>query len=318
VSYKKVLIIGAGQIGSRHLQALRAVRSPLEIIVIDKSEKSLKIAKERYDSMPSGKTVHNIEYGREAPKSKSYDIAIIATTSGPRAALTKELLGKSKVKYLILEKLLFAKKSDYAAIGKLLKSKKVKAWVNCPMRIMPFYKGLKKEFGGQKITYILHGNQSGLATDLIHHLDYIAYLTGSKEFLLDTRLLDKNTKESKRKGYLEITGTLIAEFKNGGIGIFRCDDKGSTPKIIEVLSEDKRYIIREYENKALVSKDPDWKWEEIDAPIPFQSQLTTALVDNLLTGGKCDLPTYEESAHFHLQAFEPIRKHFKFNNYPFT
>lgn len=321
---KKVLIIGAGQIGSRHLQALKAVKSPLEILVIDQSDESLGVARERYNSTPASKTIHNIEYGRELPKNKIYDIAIIATTSGPRAALTKELLGKSKVKYLVLEKLLFAKKNDYASIGKLLKAKGVKTWVNCPMRIIPFYKGLKGEFDRQKITYILHGNQSGLATDLIHHLDYIAYLTGSKEFLLDTRLLDKKTKESKRKGYLEITGTLTAEFKNGGLGLFRCDSKESTPKIIEILSPDKRYIIKENKSKSLVSKSPNWKWEEIEAPIPYQSQLTTILVESLFTAGKCELSTYEESAKYHLLTLEPLLKFLnktskrKYNYYPFT
>ena len=277
--------------------------------MVDKSEESLKIAKERYNSMPASKTIHKIEYSREMPKREIYDIAIIATTSGPRAALTRELLSKSKVKYLILEKLLFTKKSDYAAICKLLKEKKVKTWVNCPMRMMPFYQGFKKEFGGQNIIYILHGNQSGLATDLIHHLDYIAYLTGSKEFSLDTHLLDKKTKGSKRKGYLEITGTLLAEFKNGSFGLFRCDNKGSSPKTIEIINQEKRYLFKEGEGEAQV---------------PYQSQLTTTLVESLLTTGMCELPAYEESAEYHLLALEPLLKFLnkiskkKYDHYPFT
>jgi len=321
---KNICIIGAGQIGSRHLQALKAVKSPLDICIVDRSKESLRIARERYNSMPINKTVHNVEYGRELQKNKIYDIAIIATTSEPRAALTKELLKKNKVKYLILEKLLFSKKSDYAAIDKLLKTKKVKTWINCPMRMITFYAGLKKEFNKQKITYILHGNQSGLATDLIHHLDYMAYLIGSKEFSLDTHLLDKKTKTSKRKGFLEITGTLTAEFKNGSLGLFRCDNKGSSPKVIQILGKDKRYIINESEEKALISGSPDWQWQEIEASIPFQSQLTTTFVENLLATGKCDLPAYEESARYHLQSLEPLLKFLnktsvkKYDYYPFT
>jgi len=192
------------------------------------------------------------------------------------------------------------------------------------MRISPFYQTLKKEFDKQKITYILHGNQSGLATDLIHHLDYMAYLTGSKEFSLDTRLLDKKIRESKRKGYMEITGTLIAEFKNGSLGLFRCDDKGLTPKITEILSQNKRYIIKENESKALVSEYPEWQWLEIEASITYQSQLTTTLAENLLTAEKCGLTTYEESAPYHLQLLEPLLKFLnrisvkKYDKYPFT
>ena len=36
---KKVIIIGAGQIGSRHLQALAAIKTPLDIYVVDPTEK---------------------------------------------------------------------------------------------------------------------------------------------------------------------------------------------------------------------------------------------------------------------------------------
>lgn len=304
---KNICIIGAGQIGSRHLQALKAVKFPLNIYVVDQSEESLKVAKERYESMPAGKIRHSIEYSSNLPSVKSFDIAIIATTSGPRATLTKELLAKSKVKYLILEKLLFAKKNDYTAIGKLLKSKWIKTWVNCPMRMIPFYKKLKKEFGNQNITYILHGNQSGLASDLIHHLDYVAYLTGSKDFVLDTSHLDKKTKPSKRKRYLEITGTLTAKFANGSLGLFRCDDKGSTPKTIGILSQNKTFFFKESE-----------------MPIPYQNQLTTILIEDLLETGKCELPTYKESAKYHLLALEPLLKFLnkisnkKYGFYPFT
>lgn len=321
---KNVVIIGAGQIGSRHLQALKAVKTPLEIWVSDNSDESLKIAKERYESMNTSGGEHVLHYQNQLPQNLSFDIAIIATTSGPRAILTKEFLKKNKIKYLILEKLLFQNKNDYSQIAKLLKSKKVKTWVNCPMRMMPFYAGLKKEFDKQKITYILHGNQSGLATDLIHHLDYISHLTGSSEFSMDTHLLDKKTKESKRKGYLEITGTLIAEFKNGSVGFFRCDDKGFTPKLIEIISEDKIYIIKESEGKALVSKSPEWQWQEINATLPYQSQLTTTLVENLISSGKCDLPIYEESSKHHLQSLEPLRKFLnkvskkKYSYFPFS
>ena len=58
----KIFIIGAGQIGSRHLQALRAVRIPLKISVIDPSTESLDLAKQRYEEMPKGKIEHQVLY----------------------------------------------------------------------------------------------------------------------------------------------------------------------------------------------------------------------------------------------------------------
>lgn len=318
MSYKKILIVGVGQIGSRHLQALKAVKTPLEIWVVDQSENSLKIAKERYESMNTSGGEHVLRYQNQMPENSAFDIAIIATTSGPRAVLTKELLKKNKVKYLILEKILFQKKNYYAEIEKLLARHKVKTWVNCPMRMMPFYVGLKKEFDGKKITYILYGNQSGMATDLIHHIDFVSFLTGSTNLEIDTRLLDKKLKDSKRKGYLETTGSLSVFFENGSQLMARCDDNGQSPKIIEIFDEEKRYTIFESEGKALISKAPDWKLKEIKFNLPYQSQLTTTVIENLLNSSKSALPTYKESAKLHLQTFEPIRKYFKLKYYPFT
>ena len=50
---KQVAVIGAGQLGSRHLQGLKVASSPMEITVMDSNEDSLKIAKERYDAVSS-------------------------------------------------------------------------------------------------------------------------------------------------------------------------------------------------------------------------------------------------------------------------
>lgn len=315
---KKIAIIGSGQIGSRHLQALGAVKTPLNIAVFDNSDDSLNTARKRYESMSASSAGHVLNYTKVFPQKTNFDIAIIATTSGPRADLTKDLLKKNKVKYLILEKILFQNKNDYGRIEKLLKSKKVKTWVNCPMRMMHFYADLKQKFNNKKVAYVLYGNQSGMATDLIHHVDFVSFLTGSTDLEIDTRLLDKKLKNSKRKGYLEITGSLSIFFKNGSQVIVRCDNKGQSPKIIEIFDEEKRYIIFERQNKALVSRSPDWKTGEVKFDLPYQSQLTTRLVEDLLSKRKCDLPTYKESAKLHLQTFEPIRKHFRLKFYPFT
>lgn len=315
---RSVCIIGAGQIGSRHLQALKGVKTPLSIVVADQSENSLKIAKERYESMNTPGGEHVLHYQNQLPENSVFNIAIIATTSGPRADLIKELLKKNKAVYLILEKILFSKKRSYKEIEKLLAKNKVQTWVNCPMRMMPFYAGLKKEFNKQKITYILHGNQSGLATDLIHHVDFVSFLTGSTNLKVDTKLLDKKLRDSKRKGYMEVTGSLSIFFENGSQLVARNDNKGQSPKIIEIFDEEKKYIIFESEGRALTSKTPNWKLGEIKFNLPYQSQLTTMLVEDLLSKGRCELPIYKESAKLHLQAFEPIRKYFKLKNYPFT
>ena len=48
---KRIFIIGSGQLGSRHLQALKNIDEELDIYVIDPSNKSLDVAKNRYESI---------------------------------------------------------------------------------------------------------------------------------------------------------------------------------------------------------------------------------------------------------------------------
>ncbi len=322
---KIVYIIGGGQIGSRHLQALKTIEIPLEISVVDPSHKSLETAKERYDSMPEGQVKHSISYLKKIPNGVDLvDLAIVATSSNVRAIVTKELLKKTKVRHLILEKLLFQKRNDFAVMEVLFEQLKVKVWVNCSMRVMPFYRNLKKDFNKEKISYRVTGNESSLVTDIIHYIDHIAYLTGSNDFVLDTRLLDKKPGVSKRKGFLELTGTLLAYFKNGSIGIFSNPPQGLSPKLVEIFNHKKRCIVKESESKCWISKADNWQWEEVDAPIPYQSQLTTDIVEEIFSKGACALPKYNESKKLHLLLLEPLRKFLnknskkKFNYYPFT
>jgi predicted dehydrogenase len=48
---KSIVIIGAGQLGSRHLQALRLIDEPIRIQVVDPSHESLKVAEERFNQV---------------------------------------------------------------------------------------------------------------------------------------------------------------------------------------------------------------------------------------------------------------------------
>ncbi|MDP3792380.1 MAG: Gfo/Idh/MocA family oxidoreductase [bacterium] len=321
-----IYIIGAGQIGSRHLQALKSVNSPLSVKVIDPYPESLKIARERYESMPKGQFQHTIEYLTEIPKNKkSIDLAIIATCSDKRAGIIKKLLALSKVKNLVLEKILFNKKTDYDFIKKLLQKSKTKAWINCTVRMMPTYQKIEKYFKGKKISYIVTGSKFGLVTNAIHYLDHTAHLSGITKFGVNTTGLDPKPIPSKRKGFLEFNGTLTAHFGNGSNASLTCYPDGDAPVIVEIHSDSARYIGRESEGKAwLAIADNNWQWEELEAPIPFQSQLTGVLVEKILNTGKCDLVPYNESKKIHLQMLEPLLKFInkdlskKYNYYPFT
>lgn len=320
----KIIIIGAGQLGSRHLQSLNLVNKELEITVVDPSENSLEVARSRFEATIKDRK-HQIHYQQELQPSDSVDIAIVASTAQARRAIIENLLNKTSVKNLVLEKLLFTQEQDYYDIAQLLSKYQTQTWVNCTMRMMPYYQSLNTLFQDEVIQYHVTGSQYGLVTNAIHYLDHLAYITGINHFELDTRYLDKKIIQSKRAGYYELTGSLIARFENGSMAFLHCDKAGMAPIQIEIFNEQHRVISREWEQRAWqTSINNDWKWEEVDAAIPYQSTLTAELVNSLLETNQCSLTDYNTSMQIHLQLLNPLRSFLiecgldSQVNYPFT
>lgn len=319
----RIKIVGAGQLGSRHLQALKAVKQPLDIQVIDPSGTSLQVAKERYESVVSEQK-HKISFSAIFDRTDATDLAIIATNSDVRRKALDSLFTASETMLLIIEKLLFNNREDYSEIESKLDNVGAKAWVNCPMRVMPVYEKIRHAIAATPISYRVTGSQFGLVTNAIHYIDHAVHLTGCEEFEIDTSGLDRTPIPSKRPGFLELNGTLVARFADGSRCEITCYPSGSAPVVVEIFNEKNRDVVRESEGKLWHSgEDSKWVWAEQSAPIPYQSQITTAVVESLLTSGSCGLPPYATSARIHLRLLDPllelVRSHSpETTGYPFT
>ena len=312
--------------GSRHLQALKSVKNQLNILVIDPNPQSLKIARERYDASAGGGGEHILTLQQEMTAVEgTVDLAIIATNSNIRKEALEKLLKNNKVKYIILEKLLFDKYEDYDHAGQLLDQSGAAVWVNCSMRQMPFYRNMKAATSGKAIIYRVTGSQYGLVTNAIHYIDHLAYLTDCTDYEVDISGLDPKPIASKRPGFLELNGNLQVRFANGSHGTFFCLPDGNMPAQVEIYTSDFRCISRESEGKAWLSdKNNDWQWREVEARVPYQSQMTKDLVEEIISAGTCPLVQYQESKKLHLILLEALKSHLnkygneKYDHYPFT
>lgn len=298
----KVAIIGAGQIGSRHLQALKLVRTDLEIYVFDPSSDSLKIAKERYDQIESKNqhTILFIQNLKELPK--AIDIAIVATNSIFRRKAIEELLAHSSVQNLILEKFLFPKIRDFEIVEGLLSKNKIKAFVNCPRRLNSFYRNLQNVFKGEEpIHFAVSGANWGLACNSIHYIDLFSFITGTVNFHFSNKSLDATIVQSKRANYIEFTGSLEGYDNNKNKISLTCYKEGDAPMVIDIRSKNHRYLI----NEGVISKvyysgaQNNWSWIEDKFEVGFQSQLTNIVMEDLINKGDCNLTPYAESSIFH-------------------
>jgi|Napbiome12C3dose_1001474.scaffolds.fasta_scaffold00008_103 predicted dehydrogenase len=321
-----ICVIGAGNIGSRHLQALAKNSEELLIQVIDPSADSLLTAKTRYEEIDKGKSKNQVVYLQDLNKIEGpLDIAIIATTSNIRYAIARQLLDKVPVKYIIFEKILFDQSEQYGKMAEFLAQKKCRAWVNCPRRMIPFYKSLKDSVRNTKIQYAVSGSQWGLACNTIHYIDHLSYLTDCYDFEVITDHLDTAIIESRRKGFLELTGTLFVYFKDGSFSSLACYPAGNAPSVVQISSDRYRSLTLETEGKSYISTPAsNWQWKLKETPMLYQSSMTNLVVSALVKDGSCDLTPFDLSAKLHLQLLKPLLEFVnmhsktKYKNFPFT
>lgn len=299
----RVAIIGSGQIGARHLQALAKSDYPLCVGIVDRSASALETAKKRYNEIPENSNILDVSY-HQTLKSLNHkiDLCIIATTAGSRAEVTKALLEKTSVRYILFEKVLFQNLSDYREISGLIKKQGVDAWVNCPRRVYPFYNELKSMLSGVKrISFVVSGGEWGLACNSIHLIDLIAFLISDSCYTINTALLDNKLINSKRGGYSEITGALHGRFSKNSDFLFRSVSGSTVPHSILIAGTGVTVFVDEHSGKAFVSKEKGKTlWEEMEFSVPYQSELTHHIVKNIINTGKCGLTPFDESVELHI------------------
>jgi predicted dehydrogenase len=290
-----IVIIGLGGFGFRHYQALMNLNMKTNITLIDIEEKQLQRAKEFFNSMQNDnitinctKTIENIE--------GDIDVAIVATSSKVRRKVIEELANVANVKYLILEKVLFPSIDDYQTIQELLQRKKIQTWVNCSRRMYLPYEDLRIAIKESKsVNVSISGSNWGLGCNAIHMLDFIDFVSGERDgkVLCDGSLLDDSILESKREGYIEFTGKILGSIGNSVSYMIESTVSGENSITTTIFTNQKLFVLDESKNFLY-----DGKLHKIQ--LPYQSQLTNLVVEEILTTETCKLTTYERSMRLHL------------------
>lgn len=319
-----VLVIGAGQLGSRHLQSLGLSERRLDIAVVDPSDQSLATAKSRLASV-SEPASERCEFLREVPRGRDIDVGIVATNSDVRFDAIRELVTANRVRFLLLEKILFARPDQYDKAADLLREHQVEAWVNCPKRTFPIFRKLKALFGAAPIEFSVHGSRFGLACNAMHFIDCVSYLVTSLLVDVDVTGLDPRLVESKRSGFLEINGSLRLRYQDGTSGSMTCYADGDSPVEFSLWNQNARCHYVERDGVASIATAATaWQYEIHEARIPLQSETTAAHVNEILSAGDCGLTPLEISIRLHLAFLEPLRlfversRGASCKHYPFT
>lgn len=296
-----LLIIGAGQLGSRHLQGLLKLKEHSKIYVLDPSFTSLEIAKDRANEINHS---HEVFYNNDWKNLPDiFELVIIATGANVRQKVIIDLLKICKVKNLVLEKILFQDLKSYSKIEDLLLKMKIPTWVNHPRRMYSHYKEIKKTIlnTNEKITFQVNGGNWGLACNALHFIDLCAYLTNSSVKNIDFEWINQNIENSKRKNNIEFTGSIKGKMLDDSSFLISSFEGEESNICINISSNSNRWNIKENNNKILFSSiENKFSLISIDIESEFQSTLTTKMAFDIINSGFCDLPTYEEACLSHV------------------
>ena len=174
---------------------------------------------------------------------------------------------------------------------------------------MSWHQSLKAAFASRRPLEVSYfAGLWGLACNSIHFIDLVAWWSGEALVSVDTSGLDHHWHESKRAGYFEITGELVARFSNG-TSLRLISKKDAQAQSIQVaLSDGVSWEVDEPAGTARSSIG-----DQLDGCIEFQSQMSGRLVDNILQQGKCDLPSLDESSSMHTIFLDAMLAHWNFS-----
>lgn len=308
VKVHNLLLIGAGQLGSRHLQSLAKIDIPVSLQVVDPNGDQLNIARKMFEEIPEHINIKKVQFCTSLRDiAHDIDLCIIATTADVRSETIKRVINTARIKYVIFEKVLFQSLEDYDEVEKLLMREQIASWVNCPRRMYPVYLKMKQYFQpGERLSYHVNGGDWGLACNSIHFIDQVMFLTGMNSYEVDISHLDREIYPSKRKNFIEFSGTLRINYSGGTELVLHSRRHSNSPPMFSILGETCHAVIIESLGKVFLYQTDSPPWSEIQFRIPYQSELTHLAAKEILSRGHCNLTEFGESLKLHkpmLKAF---------------
>jgi predicted dehydrogenase len=307
----KVAVIGCGELGSRHAQALSRHLDLEALSLVDPSTSSLLKAEQRVKA--TGYFGRITAHHEIASLEGTFDFIVISTSSKERAQSLEAVLEMQNSKTILLEKLLSPNRSELVRISESSHNSKVGMWVNCPMPHFSHYvevaRFLEESASDEPIIYTVKGGDLGLVSNSIHYLDHLVHLTGrpiwSARFSPDSFLI-----ESKRAGYSELLGTLTAVTQLGDrLEVSFTDTHAEQQLTVEIRRGSSVWRFDEINlqfqysiNGILISSG--------EISTPMQSELTHLSLDRLKNGDKPWWSSIEQSLQIHHKLFDALEAHF--------
>lgn len=306
-----ILLIGAGNIGFRYLQGILKSKLPIKIWVVDVNPEALQRAQNLVEESPQ----RNIELKAYLDldfDQIEFNLAIISTLADIRLRIVQEVRSKKRVGSFILEKVLTQSASDSVTLYEGLRDIDG-AWINYPRRVIPIYKEIALNLCLIKSAeYIVSGENWNLASNSLHFIDVVEFISGSTLKEISTNGLQTKWRQS-RSGFYDVLGTLVCHFMDGSILKLESKPFRSKKKSGILMRIEKNQLSLNIDEDLGVASG-DLLKNDIYGEIELQSVISTRIVEQILINGKSELTSLDAGTKSHLIFIEAMLEHWNQSN----
>ena len=245
---KKILLVGCGGIGFRHLQSLVLLKNYCNIDILEKKN----INKSILDLIDSVKNLEIQYLNNISSLKENYDLIIFATTSRVTYKILKDIIKNTSTKKILFEKITFSEPNHYPLVLNLLKKKNIKAWVNCSNRYREYVHFIKKNLKkNEKFFLLCEANNDYFVSNIVHFFDMFNFLSDQNTGNIISSKFE-NLYKSKRSTYYDCEGFVIASNKKKNVFIYQSQvEKNSDLKILLNLSQKDNLLKIEINDKKI-------------------------------------------------------------------
>ena len=311
----RVLIVGCGQLGSRHLQAVATLPFVKTIEVVDTRPDAIELGRKRLQEIGLVNHETRVRWMSSfTDASPEGDLCIVATQAEGRCELVRVIAGQLGISTFLLEKLVSPSVREYLDLLTYCRKKGLRVWVNCKTRAHASHQHVKRNIpAGEPLILSVAGGNHGLASNGVHAADLFVFFDGTDRVEPTASLIDPLLHPSKRGGHIfDLSGTIHAHSKTGSVFTLSLASTHQAPLQFSIVTSRYRALVDDmmkvfYESDA----DSGWSWREV----PFNanlmvSHMTREFVSGILTRGHCELPTLEECFPAHRLILDALRPHF--------
>jgi len=310
----RVLIVGCGELGSRHLQAVASLAAVSEVEVVDSRPEALEIGRSRFLAVPDRNESIEARWLTSLKDiSGGGSLCVVATQAAGRCALVEEIAETAGYASFLLEKMVAQSVLDYRSLLEFSKGRGLSVWVNCKTRAHESHKRVKQHLDpNSSITLSVIGGNHGLANNGIHMADLFVFYDDADHIESMGGHVDAQLHASKRPGILDLSGTLAGHSEKGSLFMLSFSKDHEVPACFSVVSPRYRAIVDDMAQTFYESTpDNGWEWRQIDVhKNMLVSQMTKKFASDILSSGSCELPTLEQCFPAHEFILSELQPHF--------